>query len=214
MTDNLYDEMNNESTKAYETPDNQYTEPQEAVEGSYEWNSEQRSAGGEYHYSYINGNNQNATHNPNNYEDAFSAPPTPDNSYTDYGSAYSAAGSNPYQTYSDENTQSFDTAQSAAAPKVKKPKTKKSASRGFVAGALAVAILCSGAIGFGGGYLLNKGNATEATSDNGLTIKQVSSDGKTTNTTKTTVASTTSEIVKKTANSVVEIATEGVATGK
>ena len=41
---------------------------QSVSEGSYEWNA----SDGEYRHSYINGNNSTASHNPNNYEDAYS----------------------------------------------------------------------------------------------------------------------------------------------
>ena len=46
---------------------------QPAEENSYEWNSDNPYRSGEYRYSYINGNNQNAAHNPNNYDDAYSS---------------------------------------------------------------------------------------------------------------------------------------------
>ena len=60
-----YDSVNSEQTES-DTP-NQYSE------NSYEWNSDktERATGSEYHYSYVNGNNQNAPHNPNNFDSAY-----------------------------------------------------------------------------------------------------------------------------------------------
>ncbi|MBQ1436422.1 MAG: trypsin-like peptidase domain-containing protein [Ruminococcus sp.] len=93
--------------------------------------------------------------------------------------------------------------------KVKKP--KKPASRGFVAAVLALTVLASGALGFGGGYLANK--LSSDSSNGGMTINQVSSSGASASNTSSGSAGTTSEIVKKTADSVVEIATEQLVRG-
>lgn len=214
-----------------------------ATESSYEWNSNssQSNSNGEYHYSYVNGNNENASHNPNNYESAYStANPThttsdntnSQNSYTSYShtgyngsstgygsnTSYSTSGGynsqSSYGTYSNtagQNASPYGHPQNTHKVKVKKQKvkkTKKPASKGFVAAMLIVSILCSAVLGFGGGYLANNMNKTSSGSINinKVEASNTSSSGKST-------ANTTSDIVKKTADSVVEIATEGVKTG-
>lgn len=190
-------------------------------ESSYEWNAESKTQGsGEYHYSYINGNNQDADHNPNRYNSSYS------DGYSDYSetryqrSAYKRDGeANPYSGQSANPYSS--TAYSGAynrqphAPntwqdsvKSKKKKEKKPVSRGFIAAMLVITMLCSAALGFGGGFFAKNLNTT--TSGN-VTINQVES-SEITNASSTDAAGT-SAIVKKTADSVVEIATEGVVTG-
>ena len=67
----------------------------------------------------------------------------------------------------------------------------------------------SAALGFGGGMLAKNMNTTTA---GNVTINQVSPGSSVTQTSSVT-ANTTSDIVKKTADSVVEIATEGIVTG-
>ncbi len=194
-------------------------------ESSYEWNGDpDEKSSGEYHYSYINGNNSDADHNPNNYDSVYA-----DNysGYSDTGSGYdgrntaygSGAGqSNPYSSGYDaaggySGTPEYSPRQAsytAAQPgkPAKKKKEKKPASRGFIAAMLVITMLCSAALGFGGGLIAKNLNTT--TSGN-LTINQVNSSG--VRNASTSGASATSEIVKKTADSVVEIATEGVVTG-
>ena len=180
-------------------------------ESSYEWNA----AGSEYRHSYINGNNSAAPHNPNNYENAYGTrqsygyqqpQPQTQSPYSrgyqnTYGSGYAA------QRYSTQQPQQ-PPQHAAVQPKQKKKKEKKPVSRGFIAGMLSLTILASAALGFGGGYLAKNMNTT--TSGN-VTINQVSSGGVTN--TSSVSATTTSDIVKKTADSVVEIATEGTVTG-
>ena len=242
-------------------------------ESSYEWNSDGNSSNnsnsnsydsngiknGEYHYSYVNGNNDNAPHNPNNYNNEYSKTydaPNSNSSSTeqrayannDYSGTYGANGyqnygassSNAYSTnnyssanqgysnpqdahnysygynpnssyqathYSANNTYSADAnVKNAKAKKQKKP--SKPASRKFVAAMLAVAILASSLIGFGGGYVFSKINRTQKGS---LNITQVEPSEKTDGTNAST--GVTSQIVKKTADSVVEIVTESVVTG-
>ena len=63
-------------TESYEEPA-QETEPSES---SYEWNAEDKTESGEYHYSYVNGNNSSASHNPNNY-DSYRSQPTGSQGY-------------------------------------------------------------------------------------------------------------------------------------
>ena len=74
---------------------------------------------------------------------------------------------------------------------------------------LAITMVGSAALGFGGGMLAKNMNTTTA---GNVTINQVSPGSSVTQTSSVT-ANTTSDIVKKTADSVVEIATEGTVTG-
>ena len=240
--DNPPEKQNINSNDIFSNSDTTDSEAK-ATESSYEWNSNssQSNSNGEYHYSYVNGNNENASHNPNNYESAYSnANPTnttsdntnSQNAYTSYShtgyngystgygsnTSYSTSGGynsqSPYGTYSNtagQNASPYGHPQNTHKVKVKKQKVKKPkkpASKGFVAAMLIVSILCSAALGFGGGYLANNMNKTSSGSINinKVEASNTSSSGKST-------ANTTSDIVKKTADSVVEIATEGVKTG-
>lgn len=239
--DNPPEKQNTNSNDIFSSSDTTDSEAKE-TESSYEWNSNssQSNSNGEYHYSYVNGNNENASHNPNNYESAYSTNPThttsdntnSQNAYTSYShtgyngystgygsnTSYSTSGGynsqSPYGTYSNtagQNASPYGHPQNTHKVKVKKQKVKKPkkpASKGFVAAMLIVSILCSAALGFGGGYLANNMNKTSSGSINinKVEASNTSSSGKST-------ANTTSDIVKKTADSVVEIATEGVKTG-
>lgn len=240
--DNPLESQNSNSNDVLSSSDNTTNESKQ-TESSYEWNSNssQNNSSGEYHYSYVNGNNENASHNPNNYENAYSAPKASQtsadsfnpqgtsysDSYTNtgYSSSSSGYGSNtsygasgnynsqsPYGTYSNTTGQSpYGHPQNIHKAKVKKPKVKKPkkpASRGFVAAMLVISILCSAALGFGGGYLANNMNSS---SSNGVNINKVEASN--TSRSSNVSANTTSEVVKKTADSVVEIETEGVKTG-
>lgn len=240
--DNPLESQNSNSNDVFSSSDNTTNESKQ-TESSYEWNSNssQNNSSSEYHYSYVNGNNENASHNPNNYENAYSVPKASQtsadsfnpqgtsysDSYTNtgYSSSSSGYGSNtsygasgnynsqsPYGTYSNTTGQSpYGHPQNIHKAKVKKPKVKKPkkpASRGFVAAMLAISILCSAALGFGGGYLANNMNSS---SSNGVNINKVEASN--TSRSSNVSANTTSEVVKKTADSVVEIETEGVKTG-
>lgn len=240
--DNPLESQNSNSNDVFSSSDNTTNESKQ-TESSYEWNSNssQNNSSGEYHYSYVNGNNENASHNPNNYENAYSVPKASQtsadsfnpqgtgysDSYTNtgYSSSSSGYGSNtsygasgnynsqsPYGTYSNTTGQSpYGHPQNIHKEKVKKPKVKKPkkpASRGFVAAMLVISILCSAALGFGGGYLANNMNSS---SSNGVNINKVEASN--TSRSSNVSANTTSEVVKKTADSVVEIETEGVKTG-
>ena len=240
--DNPLENQNTGSNDVYSSSDISSDESKQ-TESSYEWNSNssQNNSSGEYHYSYVNGNNENASHNPNNYENAYSAPKASQtgtdsfnpqgtgysDSYTNTGysssssgycsnTSYGASGNynsqSPYGTYSNTTGQSpYGHPQNIHKAKVKKPKVKKPkkpASRGFVAAMLVISILCSAALGFGGGYLANNMNSS---SSNGVNINKVEASN--TSRSGNVSANTTSEVVKKTADSVVEIETEGVKTG-
>ena len=224
--DNNYQDIHSSS-------DSQSASTAENTESSYEWNTNSTSSAnsGEYRHSYINGNNENASHNPNRYESAYSsntASGTSSQNYSSdsYGSQYS---SNPYSSQQTNNysygnpSQNPYTSQSGSpyanqqysAPKakkvkVKKPKKpKKPASKGFVAAMLVAAIILGGGAGFGGSMLASSLNNNSSSSVN---IKQASANS-TSTTSNAALSGTTSQIVKKTADSVVEIATESVVTG-
>ena len=191
-----------------------------ADESSYEWNTDKpQSTDSEYHYSYVNGSNSTAPHNPNNYDNAYSAQrrygSTGYSSYqqpqqsSPYGTQYRGGYNSGYSSQGYQQPQQHHAAAQQKKPKTMVKKEKKPASRGFIAAMLAITMLASAALGFGGGYLAKNMNTT--TSGN-LTINQVSS-GNVTNASAASSATTTSDIVKKTADSVVEIATEGITTG-
>ena len=191
-----------------------------ADESSYEWNTDKpQSTDSEYHYSFVNGSNSTAPHNPNNYDNAYSAQrrygSTGYSSYqqpqqsSPYGTQYRGGYNSGYSSQGYQQPQQHHAAAQQKKPKTKVKKEKKPASRGFIAAMLAITMLASAALGFGGGYLAKNMNTT--TSGN-LTINQVSS-GNVTNASAASSATTTSDIVKKTADSVVEIATEGITTG-
>lgn len=202
-----------------------------SAESSYEWNSEASSTGAEYHYSYVNGNNRTADHNPNNYDSVTSTGNYNNYSQKGYGYQSTAQSTNPYNSTDYQRTNSYNstyngystapnygssyqntTAQqvnSKNTAKKKKKRERKPVSRGFIAAMLAITMVGSAALGFGGGYLAKNINTT--TSGN-LTINQVESSNGVTKASSTS-ASATSDIVKKTADSVVEIATEGTTTG-
>lgn len=188
--------------------------PQPVQESSYEWNG----ADGEYRHSYINGNNSDASHNPNNYEQAYSSEP-------DYGYSQNA-GVNQYGGYSQGTasnngswyeSDAYSTQSTGGRGRTKTKKESKPASKKFVAAVVAAAMVGSTALGFGGGMLAtgiaNSGNTTTS-SDGSLKINQVStSNADSKSTSGDSGATTTSAIVKKTADSVVEIATEQTVTG-
>ncbi len=183
-----------------------FADPAQAVEeSSYEWNSGSNYRNGEYHQSYMNNTNSNTFHNPNNYNDSFST----------VGGGNAPGGyqeiQNPYGSYesADDSTRVYNYGEEERRKKKRDLKPSKPASRGFVAAALAVAIIASAGAGFGGGYFLSRQNVPA--SSNGMTIQQVTG-GTNVGSSEVTPVST-SDIVKKTANSVVEIATEGTKTG-
>lgn len=212
---------------------------QESKSASYEWNSdktESKSTGSEYHYSYVNGNNKDASHNPNRYNEQTQYSSQQSYSSQNTGAGYSNNYHNPnantydnYQSntsngYTAQNQQSQNVynsqpygtapnhhAANAKPPKAKKPKKpRKPMTRGGVAIALAVTMIFSCGLGFGGGYLANKVNTSTSGS---LNITKANNSGTTTTASTTSTANSTSEIVKKTADSVVEISTESVVTG-
>lgn len=217
------------SGNAENTPESNTDIPQKNAEASYEWNSDKsdnKSDSTEYHYSYVNGNNKDASHNPNRYNEPTQY--SSQNTSSGYSNNYQNPNTNAYDNYQSNgytaqnqqshnvyNTQPYGTAPNHSAnakpPKAKKPKKqRKPISRGGIAIALAVTMVFSCGLGFGGGYLANKVNTSTSGS---LNITKTSNSGTTTTASSTSTANSTSEIVKKTADSVVEISTESVVTG-
>lgn len=217
------------SGNAENTPESNTDIPQKNAEASYEWNSDKsdnKSDSTEYHYSYVNGNNKDASHNPNRYNEPTQY--SSQNTSTGYNNNYQNPNTNAYDNYQSNgytaqnqqsqnvyNSQPYGTAPNHSAnakpPKAKKPKKqRKPISRGGIAIALAVTMVFSCGLGFGGGYFANKVNTSTSGS---LNITKTSNSGTTTTASSTSKANSTSEIVKKTADSVVEISTESVVTG-
>ncbi|WP_449078075.1 S1C family serine protease [Ruminococcus sp.] len=217
------------SGNAENTPESNTDIPQKNAEASYEWNSDKndnKSNNTEYHYSYVNGNNKDASHNPNRYNEPTQY--SSQNTSSGYSNNYHNPNTNTYDNYQSNgytaqnqqsqnvyNSQPYGTAPNHSAnakpPKAKKPKKqRKPISRGGIAIALAVTMVFSCGLGFGGGYFANKVNTSTSGS---LNITKTSNSGTTTTASSTSTANSTSEIVKKTADSVVEISTESVVTG-
>ena len=217
------------SGNAENTPESNTDIPQKNAEASYEWNSDtsdNKSNGTEYHYSYVNGNNKDASHNPNRYNEPTQY--SSQNTSSGYSNNYHNPNTNAYDNYQSNgytaqnqqsqnvyNSQPYGTAPNHSAnakpPKAKKPKKqRKPISRGGIAIALAVTMVFSCGLGFGGGYFANKVNTSTSGS---LNITKTSNSGTTTTASSTSTANSTSEIVKKTADSVVEMSTESVVTG-
>ena len=217
------------SGNAENTPESNTDIPQKNAEASYEWNSDKsdnKSDSTEYHYSYVNGNNKDASHNPNRYNEPTQY--SSQNTSSGYSNNYNNPNTNAYDNYQSNgytaqnqqsqnvyNSQPYGAAPNHSAnakpPKAKKPKKqRKPISRGGIAIALAVTMVFSCGLGFGGGYFANKVNTSTSGS---LNITKTSNSGTTTTASSTSKANSTSEIVKKTADSVVEISTESVVTG-
>lgn len=127
-------------------------------------------------------------------------------SYTDESNGYGS-----YTSYNNYSTQPAEEPKKAKKPKKeKKKKERKPVSRATIALIMFVAILFSGALGFGGGYV-----ATMVYShNNGLVVnKSATSANGTSVVTGANASGLTTQIVNQTADSVVEITTETVSTG-
>lgn len=223
------DYFNEETTQQNDTTENindVYSSSEDNLqEGSYEWNSgaetRNNTVNSEYRYSYVNGNNESAPHNPNNYDNPYSSSSaetqsanTGYNNYN-YQQPYSNVNQQPnnyaqpnysaYQ-YNTQNNSPYQQTVKLKKEKVKKP--KQPVSKGFIAAMLVISMLSSAVLGFGGGYLAN---SLKTTSNGSININKVEASNASNETVAT--AGTTSAIVKKTADSVVEIATESVVTG-
>lgn len=185
MTNNPYEPYDNINTDNSDfNPSNYYQEKQEQIPNP----AEQYAKYGE---DFYNGKNYDEpaveqTPNPNPYTCDYSSNPYTSNPYT----------SNPYTSQ----------AYTPKPPKVKKE--KKPISRGVLAVALIISILCSGILGTAGGYLVSSRlNYTSG----GLTIKK--SEAGSSSLTAQGAPLSTSKIVEIAADTVVEITTEMVVTG-
>ncbi|GHU82290.1 hypothetical protein AGMMS50284_3930 [Clostridia bacterium] len=124
-----------------------------------------------------------------------------------YANAYSAPNNNPYGY----GTASSQQAVQPYKPAVKKKKEKR--GRGGIAAAMALCMLASGALGVGGGVVgYNLANSGVIPSGDGMTIQRVVNTINAADSDKSEM--TTAKIVESTENSVVEITTEIVQTGK
>lgn len=209
-----------------------------AEESSYEWNPGKSKdyKSGEYSYSYINGKNTDAPHNPNRYDriystagnsdasgstDSSTAGVTPDSGYDinsdscgNDNTVSNSSSSNPYYGgYSSSSPYSSAPSHNAEKKRTKKKvkKERKPASRAFVAALLVITVLSTGTLGFLGGMYFSKSDNTSSNSlSNGsININKVEAD----NTSSVSGKNLTSQIVEKSADSVVEIETEGIKTG-
>lgn len=193
--------------------------------------------------SYSSYNNQSSGYgNPyssNNYGSSYSNNNSYGNSYTNQTNSYNSSGySNSYSnyngtgttqtnsSYNSYGTQGYNTPysteyganqnqtnkKSERVRKAKPKKEKKPVTRGALAAILIISIICSGVLGIGGGFF-----AASYFSKDNITINKSSSgtenQGTATASRNETGGLSTSEIVEKTADSVVEITTETVTTG-
>lgn len=198
---------------------------------SYEWNNGQYS--GKYtsgsYSDNSTGSNNNSSYSSNSYSSTgYRYGSQPYNSYngnntnSGYGStngAYGQSTGGQYNGYSGGYNQQVNQAggyynhsyvnpsdKKKKAPKVKKEKKPVKVS----AVVLAVCILASGVLGFGGGMLANYMNGGSS-GGSGMTINKVVTTAEETN--ASTGEMSTSDIVAATKDSVVEITTEIVTTG-
>lgn len=165
---------------------------------SANYNFYNNTAGGYSQNSYSSQNTAQNSYTGNQYGNGTQSYGTPN-----YGTPYSAQYGAP-QT----NQQVKTKQRKNKAPKPKKE--KKPVTRGAIAAILVVSIVCSAALGFGGGYAATKlfgggltvNQSTTSTTDTAATASRTNTGGL-----------STTDIVNKTADSVVEITTETVTTG-
>lgn len=151
-----------------------------------------------YGESYYSGN-------ANNQTSAYDQTPAQTQSYSDIYS------SSPY--YSGQQVQQTQQTQTRNRQKTKKNKVKKEkkpVSRGALIIVLIISITSSMLLGLGGGYFAAKISSSNKT-DNSMTVSKSDSDSA--SYASSSASLTTTQIVKKSAESVVEITTESVVTG-
>lgn len=155
------------------------------------------------------------------YQQNFANKEASADNYARYGESYysenqSAAQSapqnnyhSPYssQPYSSSHNNYYGSQPYNQAPK-KVKKEKKPVTRGAVAVILAVSIICSSLLGIGGGFL-----AASLFNNNSGSVNVSKSEASGSSYASSTANLTTTEIVKKTADSVVEVTTKQVKTG-
>ena len=180
---------------------------------SYEWNN------GQYSGKYTAGSYSNT--NPSGYSAQNRYGSQPYNGYSSQQNNSTSSGSqhtNRYSGYQNYNQQGSQNTGYYSQPysnpqekTTKPPKKKKEKKQGRVSAAvLAIGILASGVLGFGGGMFANYVNGS-GSGGNGMTINKVVTTADETN--AVTGEMNTSDIVNATKNSVVEITTEIVTTG-
>lgn len=177
------------------------------IYSSYEWNAEASKKSGEEQSYYQQSNNPLPDDGSYRYSGSSIPCNYPDNNQQNYNGVYGTQDgySQLQYPFNNENSQPED---GTKKKKEKKHKDKKPIGRGTIAAVLAISILCSGVLGFGGGILSSK---LSSGSSDGVTINKV-----VTSVDKTSASTTelsTTEISKLTVDSVVEITTEVVSTG-
>ncbi len=186
--ENISSSVNPEDTEHINASTPDYT-PDEYYQKHYADQSYSADNYAKYGESYYNGNSaqQSQQESPRVSSNHSSYSPQPFPSYT---SSYEAPKSNT-SNYSQK-------------------KEKKPVTRGTVAVMLVASILCSSLLGLGGGFL-----ASNIANGNGTTgsVNVSKSDSGSSSYASSTAALTTTEIVKKTADSVVEVTTKQVKTG-
>ncbi len=146
-----------------------------------------------------------------NYTNSYSSNTTqPRQTYTPQQNAYSSNPQSPYSQSSYPNGAYQGYNRSYEAPKPKPKKEKKPVTRGAVAVMLVASIVCSTFLGLGGGFLAGTIMNSQSSAD---AVNVSKSGASSSSYASSTAALTTTEIVKKTADTVVEITTEQVSTG-
>lgn len=184
------------------------------LEASYEWNAEKT----EVHSSINSKVNEDVCNLQN--ENLLQQDASSDNSgnYNNQNlGTYNGQAINNYPNYNMQpqvnnvvhnNPQQYNLSQNGENVHNKK-KNKKPISKGGIAIALVLTMIFSCGLGFGGGYLANK---VDTTTEGSLNITKTTNNSNL-SVSNTSTANVTSQIVRKTADSVVEITTESVVTG-
>lgn len=189
---------------------------------SYEWNNGQYS--GKYtagSYSNNSGSYSSSSYSSGNYRyssqpyNSYSSNTNTNNGYNNnsgtYGQNSGAYGYGNNQNYNQQAGYYNNSYANPAGKPKKAPKAKKEKKPVRVSAlVLAIGILASGVLGFGGGMVANYVNGG-GSGGNGMTINKVVTTAEETG--STTGEMSTSDIVAATKNSVVEITTEIVTTG-
>lgn len=191
---------------------------------SYEWNNGQYS--GKYTAGTYSNNSNSGSYSSNSYSSGnYRYGSQPYNSYSSntnnsYNNNSGTYGQNSSGAYGYGNNQNYNQQQAGyynnsyvnpAGKQKKAPKAKKEKKTVRVSAlVLAVSLLASAVLGFGGGMVANYVNGS-GSGGNGMTINKVVTTAEGTST--TTGEMSTSDIVAATKNSVVEITTEIVTTG-
>lgn len=203
MSDNIYENNNynndvNNDNNTDNTPD--YS-PDEYYQKMYQDKEQSAQEYAKYGETMYGGTNE--PEHGTSYSSGYGSQQTDNFAQSNYQSSQTGGYNSPYTS----NVYSSSSNQPAKRPKPKKKKEKKPVTRGAVAAVLIVSIICSALLGVGGGYFASN----YLGSSSGLTINKSDSSGSSYASSGSTL--TTSEIVEKAADSVVEITTEAVVTG-